>query len=78
MLCCEYGCRNTIFIAELKRNPAKIRNYPRSCKSCDAQCVVTFLKNQATVPVLPGWEGSESGKVRIPAVSHNKSLHAFG
>ena len=43
------------FIAELKGNPAEIRNYPRSCKSHDAQCVIPFLKIQATVPTR--WAG---------------------
>jgi hypothetical protein len=33
MLCCDYGCRSTSFAAELKGKPAKIRYYPRSCKS---------------------------------------------
>jgi hypothetical protein len=33
MLCCNDGCRSGIAVAELKGNPAEIRNYPRSCKS---------------------------------------------
>ena len=66
------------FIAELKGNPAKIRNYPRSCKSFGAINVITFLKNPATAAHSSPREGSESGKVRKPAVSQSYVLTLSG
>ena len=59
------------FIAELKGNPAEIRNYPRSCKSHDAQCVIPFLKIQATVAPLAAWEGFRKRESQKTCRNHN-------
>jgi len=58
-----------IFIAELKGNPAKIRNYPRSCKSFDALNVIIFLK------IRPLQRNHRRGKAQKAGKSEDLPYH---
>lgn len=57
MLCCDYGCRSTSFAAELKGKPAKIRYYPRSCKS--------LVRNAPSIAEYPGHCSERIGMGRL-------------
>ena len=57
MLCCDYGCRSISFAAELKGKPAKIRYYPRSCKSLAPKAL--------SIAEYPGHCGAERAMGRL-------------
>ena len=60
------------FIAVLKGNPAKIRNYPRSCKSFGAINVITFLKIQPLQRIHRRGKAQKAGKSEnLPYHNHS-------